>query len=68
MRYNVILNAPNDTNGHGNVPQEVDPYTTTAETAYYECASCAGRITSDEHVAVCPDCGGRMQNIVVSRE
>lgn len=45
---------------------DVDPY--TADTAYYECASCAGRITTDEHVAVCPDCGGRMRNIAVSRE
>lgn len=47
---------------------EVDPYTTAGDTAYYECASCARRITTDEHVAVCPDCGGRMQNIAVSRE
>lgn len=35
---------------------------------YYECYDCGTRTTSDEHVAVCPECGGLMKNITVARE
>jgi Zn finger protein HypA/HybF involved in hydrogenase expression len=43
-----------------------DPY--TAEKSRYECVECLHRVTTDDTVGACPECGGRMKNVAVPRE
>lgn len=43
-----------------------DPY--TPETSRYECLDCLERVTTDETLETCPECGGNMKNVAVPRE
>jgi len=43
-----------------------DPY--TPEKSRYECVECLNRVTTDDTVGTCPECGGRMKNVAVPRE
>jgi Zn finger protein HypA/HybF involved in hydrogenase expression len=45
---------------------DVDPH--RSDRGYYECRSCGARTTSDRRLEICPDCGGHLQNLAVSRE
>lgn len=42
------------------VTETEPPYT-------YECADCGERVEADTRPGECPECGGEMQNISVSR-
>lgn len=44
----------------------VDPYDGPTDT--YECVACRNRVTDDEGVVSCPECGGRVRNLSVPRE
>ncbi|GEM_PF-274649 len=44
----------------------IDPY--RASTGYYECHTCSFRLTTDERVHTCPECGDPVRNIAVPRE
>lgn len=47
--------------------QEVDPY--SPEPPYtYECQECGHRLEADHQPEACPECGGAMQDLSVSRE
>jgi rubrerythrin len=47
--------------------QEVDPY--DPEPPYtYECVECGHRVEADHRPETCPECGGEMRDISVSRE
>ncbi|SIR17585.1 hypothetical protein SAMN05421858_1698 [Haladaptatus litoreus] len=37
-------------------------------TATYECEQCGNRVSALKHPGECPDCGGEMRNVSVSRE
>lgn len=43
-----------------------DPH--SRDEPYYECLDCCTRYRSDEQGRVCPDCGGYLKNIAVTRQ
>ena len=43
-----------------------DPY--TPDTSRYECMECLHRVSTDETLGACPECGGKMKNVAVARE
>ena len=46
--------------------ENVDPY--TADKSCFECRSCGSRTRTEERLYECPDCGGTVKNIAVTRE
>ncbi|WP_136689430.1 rubrerythrin-like domain-containing protein [Halorhabdus amylolytica] len=44
-----------------------DPYPRSTPRRF-ECRSCLEVVVTDERVATCPECGGRMKNVSVPRE
>ena len=49
-------------------PAPEDSDDASAETKIYECADCEYRLTAEHHPGECPNCGGEMIDISVSRE
>ncbi|EMA44692.1 rubrerythrin-like domain-containing protein [Halococcus saccharolyticus] len=43
-----------------------DPY--RPEESYHECMDCHNRVAGNEESGPCPECGGPLQNLAVSRE
>ncbi|WP_418281979.1 rubrerythrin-like domain-containing protein [Halorubrum sp. DTA98] len=44
----------------------IDPY--SPSTGYFECLDCPYRESSGARITACPNCGGDVRNIAVSRE
>lgn len=47
--------------------KKVDPHKTEPPHTY-ECMECSYRTKADKRPGKCPECGGQMQNISISRE
>lgn len=47
--------------------QEVDPYDPEPPFTY-ECVACGYRLKADSRPEACPECGGEMRDISVTRE
>jgi Zn finger protein HypA/HybF involved in hydrogenase expression len=43
-----------------------DPY--TPERGYFECRDCNTRVTTENRIEDCPDCGSDVHNLAVARE
>jgi len=43
-----------------------DPY--TPEQGYFECRDCRTRVTTEQRLEDCPDCGSDVRNLAVARE
>lgn len=43
-----------------------DPY--RSDEPYHECMDCHNRVGADDGGGLCPECGGPLRNLAVSRE